>query len=136
MSRPHTGGAMNILNLYFEPSIGKMLQCTLEVEGYTVQSIRSAAEAVQIIESSSDSFLLLADNFHLNPEAQQTLTALTHRSELRKRVNIIGVSAMRLGASQWSTDNLIDDHLELPFTETRLLGIIEAYDEQGRSETC
>ncbi len=118
---------MKILILYFEPSVRQMLQMVLEIEDYTVIATQSASEAVDAIENTSDSYLLFADNFHLNPEAQQAFTVLHDRPDLRIRVKIVGVSATSQGARQWITDNLIDEHLEVPFNLDQVLHIVEAH---------
>ncbi len=120
-------GTMNILILYYDPSVGHLLQMVLEAEEYTVTATRNATEAIHAIEDSSDSYLLFADNFYLNPEAQQAFTMLHNRPDLRRRVTIVGVSAMSEGARQRLANNMIDDHLALPFNVDQLLRVVEAH---------
>ena len=85
-----------------------------------------ATEAIRAIEDTSDSYLLFGDNFHLNPEAQQAFTELHDRPDLRRRVTIVGVSAMSEGARQRLANNLID-HLALPFSSDDIVHIVEAH---------
>lgn len=118
---------MNIIILSFEPNLGDMLQLILEAEGYPCVFTASADDVIRAIEGASGPTLLLADNFHLSPEAQQAFTAFRDHPELRSRVTIVGLSGMIEGARQWMTDNVIDDHVALPFTLERLLHIIEAH---------
>ena len=54
---------MNILILYDEPSIGRLLQMVLEAEEFTVTATRHATESIHVIEDTSDSDLLFADNY-------------------------------------------------------------------------
>jgi hypothetical protein len=91
---------MNFLILYYELSIGRLLQMVLEAEESIVTTTQHAAEAIRAIEDTSDSYLLVADNFYLNPEAQQAFTMLHNCPDLRSRVTIVGVSAMSEGARQ------------------------------------
>ncbi len=118
---------MKILILFYESSIGHILQMVLEAEEYTVTTTQHATEVIRAIEESNDSYLLFADNFHLNPEAQQAFTDLHDRPDLRRRVKIVGVSAMREGVRPWITENLIDDHLAMPFSQDDIVHIVEAH---------
>jgi CheY-like chemotaxis protein len=118
---------MKILILYFEPSVMKMLEACLTAEGYSVTSTADASEAIKAIEDTSDSYLLIADNFHLSPGAQQAFTTLHNRPDLRNRVKIVGVSAMSQGAYEWIADNRIDDHLTMPFSLDHLLDVVRAH---------
>jgi DNA-binding response OmpR family regulator len=118
---------MQILILSFEPSIMHILQMVLEAEDYTVVVTRSATEAVRIIEDSSDSFVLFTDNYHVNEEGQRAFTLLRDRPELRHRVWIVGMTAMRDDSAS-IVAGLMDEHLPMPFTYEQLRCIVEAHD--------
>lgn len=118
---------MQILILYLEPSVMKLLEACLMAEGYSVTSTANASEVIRAIEDTSDSYLLMADNFHLSPEAQQAFTTLYDRPDLRNRVKIVGVSAISKGAYEWIADNRIDDHLSMPFSWDHLLEVVRAH---------
>ncbi len=108
---------MSILMLYLEGSIQRLLQPSLEAEGYTVMATQSANETLRAIEDNSDIDMLLADNFRVNPEAQQAFALLSQHPVLRQRVLVVGLSAITTpDAQQWITDGLIDIHVPLPFT--------------------
>lgn len=118
---------MQILILSFEPSIMHILQMVLEAEDYTVVVTRSATEAVRIIEDSSDSFVLFTDNYHVNEEGQRAFTLLRDRPELRHRVWIVGMTAMRDDSTSMAA-GLMDEHLSMPFTVEQVIRIVEAHD--------
>lgn len=138
LTRPQIGDALNILILNFEPSNAQILEFTLELEGYTVMVTQSAAETLRIIESSSDVFVLLADNYHVNPEARQAFTMLHQRAEVRSRVTIIGLAALPAFESvaiHMKAVGLMDDHLCMPYTIEQLIRIVESHDKPASGST-
>lgn len=119
---------MRVLFLYLEESVRHMVQLVLEAEGYTIVATRSAAEAIRIIEDSTNQYVLLTDNFSVNSESLGALTTLCQHPELRQRVTVIGVSARSdVMSTSWMTGRLLDDHLMMPYTYDQLLAIIERY---------
>ncbi len=118
---------MSIAMLYFEDSNRQYSQLFLEAEGYTVMATQSATEALRAIEDSDDIDTLLADNFHLNPEAQHAFTYLSQHPTLRQRVMVVGLSAISAPyAQQWISDGLIDAHLRYPFSIEELFAVLKA----------
>ncbi len=118
---------MHIVVLALEPSLAQMLREVLELEGYAVTVVRHAAEAIQPIEDHPDaSFILLADNIHANPHAQDALEILAHHPELRRRTRFIAVciSSLVPGLEQ-AFPALVDDFLLLPVNFNHLLACIE-----------
>lgn len=77
---------MRVLFLYFENTIRYSVQAILELEDYIVIATRQATEVIRVIEDSDNSYVLLTDNFSVNPEAFEALTVLRQRPELRHRV--------------------------------------------------
>lgn len=118
---------MSIVILEFEPTIQQMLQMILEVEGYTVTSSQAAAEAMRAIEAAGESCVLFADNFHVNPEAQQAFTMLRDRPQLRQRVWVVGMVVFPEPARQLIANGLMDEHLGMPFTVDQVLAIVTAH---------
>ena len=97
----------------------------MEIDDYTSIATRSFAEALSIIENSSDSYLLFTDNLQVNPEVRNALASLRDRPELRQRVWIVGLAVFNNTA--WITDGLIDEYLPMPFTVDQLFDIVEAH---------
>ena len=64
-----------------------MLKGVLELEGYTVILTQNASKATRAIEDSSDSYLLMTDNFHLNLDVRE---ALTHSTTVKKYAIVSG----------------------------------------------
>lgn len=118
---------MRVLFLYFETTIRYPVQAVLEIEDYIVIATRQATEVIHIIEESNDSYVLLTDNFGVNPEAIEALAVLRQRPELRQRVRVIGISGRSdVASTPWMTDGLMDAHLPLPYTYDQLLDIVKA----------
>ncbi len=119
---------MNVLILFYEVSMKGLLQSIVESEEHTVRATPFASEALQAIAetiASGEPTLLLADNFHLNPEATDAFTLLREQPPLRRHIKIIGVSAVG-GPSKWIVNDLIDDHLSLPFSSDQLIALLDA----------
>jgi hypothetical protein len=116
---------MKILILYVEPTIWYMLQQVLELEEYADIRTRNSSEAVRDIEESTDSYLLLTDNLHVNPEVREALAVLRDNSDLRQRLWVVNLAVW--SESAWITDGLIDEHLAMPFTVDQVLSIVEAH---------
>ena len=115
---------MNIIMLYQNDSIERLLTEVLGWEEYTVMSTPDPAEALRAIEESAEPCLILADNLKVNPAAREALTSWRANPELRKRVRVIGidVDSVRQMELDWG---ILDDFITMPFTVETLLDGIE-----------
>ena len=114
---------MNIVILVLDPPIGRIVRQAMEVEGHTVASIPKAEEALRALEAHEGRSLLLIDNFHLSPAAQEALTRLAATPSLRLRIRVIG-----LASSNWLSEpeGALGAFIAMPFTVKMLLETIEA----------
>lgn len=114
------GRSPRILFLSFEPSILRMVSETLSPEGYDVTITHTAEETLAIIERDRGGFIVLTDNYQVNPEAVSLTKTVFARPDLHARVRVIGLAA-RVNA------NLIplDVFVAMPFNVEELLSPIE-----------
>lgn len=116
---------MKILILYFEPSILRLLQFVLKAEGYPFTATPDASEAIQTIEDSADSYLILTDNLQVNREVREALAALKDRPSLRSRLWIVSLTVFDVPT--WMREGLIDEHMPMPFSADQVWNLIEAH---------
>lgn len=116
---------MRIVILSFEPSIARLLQEVLALEGYRFTVTRDPAEALCMIEESAELCVVLTDNLKVNPAGREALSTLRASPALRARVRVIGldIESVRQMELDW---DILDDFIGLPFTVTTLLESIEA----------
>ena len=119
---------MRVLFVYFEESLKQLFHMALELEGYTITSTQSAAEAIRLLEENpNESFVLFADNTVFNEEAIHVFERLRTSPEVRRHVRAIGWNAMQdRDYLQKHADGMLDDFLPMPFTFGQLLSCVIA----------
>jgi CheY-like chemotaxis protein len=97
------------------------------LEGYTVDVTKTAAEAISLLEHQQGAVLILMDNFVVNEEALQLVSALRAQYGLRARVAIIGADIFSGGIqSPVATLYDLDAHIMLPPTVDSMFNILES----------
>lgn len=116
---------MRIVILSFEPSIARLLQVVLELEGYRFTVTRDPAEALRMIEESAEPCIVLTDNLKVNPAGSEALSTLRASPALRARVRVIGLDVESVRQMELGWD-ILDYFVSMPFTAMTLLDSIEA----------
>lgn len=116
---------MNVIVLYQNDSIERLVRSLLEMDGYTVTSTDDPAEALRLIEASAGPLVIMADNLKVNPAGVEALRSLRANPELGKRVRVIDfdIASVREMELSWG---ILDDFVDMGFTSETLLESIEA----------
>lgn len=119
-SKPH------VIMLSFERSLGNMFLEIMQVEGYIVDVVKTASAGLDLLERERGPAIILMDNFAVNEEAFELVSALRLFPGLRVRVAIIGTDAMSGGMpSPVATLYDLDAHFMMPFTVDSMLNTLE-----------
>ena len=116
---------MNILVLYQNDSIERLLKDVLELDGYAVTTTGDPAEALRMIEASAQPLIVVADNLKVNPAGVEALTRLRAHPALRQRIRVIGfdIESVREMEMSWG---ILDDFAAMDSLSMALLDSIEA----------
>ena len=133
MSNASTNRKPSALVLYLEQNVAGLINYVLEEMGYRSRMTPFAAEALGILDGDDRRCLVFMDNFHLLEEPSLFLAALQARPELRRRVKVIGLTALRLPIKGLGAPyDEIDDFLPIAFSVDELIEKIEAVSAQLR----
>lgn len=127
MADEHNGTRPGILGLWTAPEIGKMVEEICTLEGYKVQRVRTADEAIRILEGDERSYIIAMDNVHVSAEAQQLLQLVRARPNVRARVGIVVMMAHHY--NEWfescARGGTLDAFLAMPFTLDQLMQVLD-----------
>lgn len=116
-----------ILGLWTEPNLWKMVQELCTLQGYPASEVRFADDVIDQVEHDTRGYIIVMDNIHVSEEAQRLIHLLHARPTLRPRVRTLGLlSLYPAGMFRDQVDTIVI----LPFTATQLLGAIESLSAQ------
>lgn len=84
---------MPVLILHSDESWKHILTEFVSWEGYETRCAATAVEAFTVLDGHAGKFIVLMDNFVVQPQCQEFFEELRHRPDVRARVKVVGISS-------------------------------------------